>query len=140
MSGNATPVLVRYNRAEGYFEAQCADCAREDRQSYWELSTDFWVPSQGLQHCKAHLNTRRRLARRAAMDSKAKQRQYYREHRAHRLEWVKEWRNRDREGYNAKRRAAYARRVAARREAQDAGAQAVPAEAALAGAAEAAGL
>ena len=119
MSGNARPVLVRYNREEGYFEAQCGDCAREGRQSYWELSTDLWVPSQGVQRCKAHINTKRRLARRAAMDAAAKQRAYYAANRAHRLAWVAAYRNKDRAAYNAKRRAAYVRRVATKREVEE---------------------
>ena len=47
--------------------------------------------------------------------AKAKQRDYYKRNRAHRLEWVHSYRDKNRERINAVRRAAYARRVAAQR-------------------------
>jgi hypothetical protein len=112
MSGNARPVLVRFDRDLGEFQAQCRDCAKAERQSYFPLTLDFWLPSQGVQRCKACINTKRRIARRAAMDAKEKQRRYYAAHREHRLEWVRAYRERRRDEINALRRAAYARRKA----------------------------
>ena len=113
MSGRARPVLVRFDRDMGEFQAQCGDCAKQGRQSYFPLTLDFWVPSQGVQRCKACVNTKRRLARRAAMDAKAKQRAYYAANKAHRLAWVRDYRAKNRERINEVRRAAYARKVAA---------------------------
>ncbi len=115
MSGNARPVLVRFDPDLREFQAQCKQCAKEGRRSYWPLVEEMWVPRLGLQKCRACHNTARRLARRAKMDAKAKQRDYYKRNRAHRLEWVHSYRDKNRERINAVRRAAYARRVAAQR-------------------------
>jgi hypothetical protein len=93
---------------------RCESCARNERGPiYWPLVKAFWDPKLGLSACRACHNTKRRLARRAAMDPAAKQRAYYAAHRSHRLAWVKEWRDKNRAAYNEKRRAAYARRKAA---------------------------
>ena len=113
MSGNARPVLVMFDRDLGEWLAQCKDCLARGAPSYHPLTLDFWLPSQGVQRCKACINTKRRIARRSAMDAKEKQRLYYREHREHRLEWVHAYRERRRDEINALRRAAYARRKAA---------------------------
>ena len=115
MSGNARPILVMFDRDMGEWLAQCKDCAKDGRRSYWPLSTTFFEPRLGAQRCRACQNTKRRLARRAAMDAKEKQRAYYAVNRVHRLAWTTAWRNAHRDEYNAKRRAAYARRVAAKR-------------------------
>jgi hypothetical protein len=47
------------------------------------------------------------------MDAAAKQRDYYKRNRVHRLAWVHAYRAANRERINALRRAAYARRKAA---------------------------
>lgn len=110
MGGNARPVLVRWDDGLDEVQIQCGDCARAGRKSYWPGTREFWVPRLGFQRCRACHNTRRRLARRAAMDANAKQRAYYREHREHRLDWVRQYREANRERINALRRARYAAR------------------------------
>jgi hypothetical protein len=117
MSGRARPVFVRWDPEMGEFEAQCGDCAAAARRSYWPLTRDFWDPRLGVQRCRACQNTRRRLARRAKIDVRAKARAYYHGHREHRLAWRKAWHAANRERVNAERRAAYAaKRAAARAE------------------------
>lgn len=113
MSGNAKPVLVMFDRDMGEWLAQCKTCAAAGRKSYWPLNPTFFDPRLGAQSCRACHNTKRRLARRAAIDAKAKQRAYYAKNKAHRLAWVKDYRAKNRERINALRRAAYARKVAA---------------------------
>jgi hypothetical protein len=110
MSGNARPVLVMFDKDMGEWLAQCKTCAATGRKSYWPLSTTFFDPRLGAQSCRACHNTKRRLARRAAMDAKAKQRDYYRRNHEHRLAWVHDYRAKHRNEINAKRRAAYARK------------------------------
>ena len=119
MSGNAKPILVMFDKDMGEWLAQCKDCAKDGRRSYWPLNVTFFEPRLGAQRCRACHNTRRRLARRAAMDAKQKQRDYYRRNHAHRLDWVHQYRDAHRDEINAKRRAAYARKVAARKAAVD---------------------
>lgn len=115
MSGNAKPVLVMFDVDMQEWLAQCKQCAKDGRKSYWPLTVEFFNPRLGVQRCRACHNTKRRLARRAAMDAKAKQRDYYRRTREERLRVKRAWRERNRDAYNATRRAAYARRVAAAR-------------------------
>ena len=110
-------VSVRWDRTMDEPQMRCPDCARNARGPYWwPIRKEFWDIRLGLARCRACHNAKRREERRAAMDAKQKQRAYYAANRVHRLEWVTAWRNAHRDEYNAKRRAAYARRVAAKRE------------------------
>lgn len=113
MSGNARPVLVRYNPDTDEFEMQCGRCRDLGQKSYWPIDTDFWAPRSSLQKCRACHNTERRLARRKAQDANAKQRAYYRANAARILAKRKARHAKNREAINAKRRAAYAAKKAA---------------------------
>jgi len=101
---------VRYNRREGVWEMRCASCASAGQTTaWWELSTDLWDPSSGLLKCRACLNLAKRLRRRqSAEERRAKQRAYYRDHRAERLAWRHAYHAANKERINAERRAKYA--------------------------------
>lgn len=107
---------VRWEREMDEPQLRCESCATKGGPYWWPLTKEFWDPRLGFARCRACHNAARRKARRAAMDPNAKQRQYYREHREHRLAWVHDYRARNRERINELRRAAYARRVAANRQ------------------------
>lgn len=111
---------VRWSTDMDEPEMRCESCARNERGPiWWPITKTFWDPKLGLSACRACHNAARRKARRAALTAQEKQRLYYQKTRTHRLAWVKEYRDRDRGAYNAKRRAAYARRVAAKREVEE---------------------
>ena len=110
-------VNVRWDAQMSEMQLRCEDCSKGGRtQSYWPATLEFWYPRLGLQRCRACHNDRRRAVRRTKMDAAAKQRAYYAANRTHRLEWVHSYRDKNRERINALRRAAYARKVAAKRE------------------------
>ena len=117
---------VRWNKAEGWFELRCDSCASSGGTSaYWPLTVDekgrpeFWATYNGLRKCRACVNTQRRRARHQTPDERrAAQRRYYRENHERRISWVHQYRDAHRDEINAKRRAAYARRVAARKGAE----------------------
>ena len=103
-------VSVRYDRREHEFTMRCDSCASAGQtKAYWPLTLEFWSPADGLQMCRACVNLHRRLARRQTVEERrAKQRAYYRSHRAARLAWRRARHAAKKDEINAARRAKYA--------------------------------
>ena len=105
----------RYDRKEGVWLGRCPTCASAGGTTAWyELCLELWDPSSGLGSCRACHNLHNRLRRRQTADERrAKQRAYYRAHRAQRLAWRKARHAANREAINAARREKYAAKKAA---------------------------
>lgn len=76
-------VSIRYDKAEGEFEARCEMCAASGQtKAYWPLTLEFWDPKIGLQNCRACHRLRRRLRnRQTAEERRQKARDRYHRNR-----------------------------------------------------------
>lgn len=101
---------------EGTFLLRCDDCATSGKSSaYYPLTLEYWLPSQGLQRCRAcHRDRHRRNHRQSPEQRRAAQRRRYYAIRDTVLAYRREYYAANRERIRGQRRQAYARRKAAR--------------------------
>lgn len=108
--------MVRFDPTmgpEGTYLMRCDDCAaRGESTAYWPLTSEFWLPSQGLQRCRACHRVRARQRHRQSIEQRrATQRRHYREVRDVVLAYRRAYYVKNHERICEQRRQSYARRT-----------------------------
>lgn len=94
----------------GEFLLRCEQCSTSRQTTaFYPLTLEFWLPSQGLQRCRACHQTNRRIHHKLTLEQRrARNRRYYQNKRERRLTYARTYLEANREHINTKRRERYA--------------------------------